>query len=105
MQTFIYYVQTKSNLGGTTSMFAMIIVHINNVLVISCLSPKPSVIDMYLLIMPIAIRIANLYTFKKAFCWKVTILIFKVDLYFGKIFLRICFTHKIAENKSTAKKN
>ena len=46
MQTFTYFVQTKSNLGRT--MFAMISVYINNVLVISCLSPKPSVMHLYL---------------------------------------------------------
>ena len=56
MQTFTYYVQTKSNLGRI--MFAMIIVYfiyiyISNVLVISCLSHKPSIMDLYLLIIPI----------------------------------------------------
>ena len=51
MQTFAFYVQTKSNLGRTM-IFAMIIVlYINNVLVISCLSPKLSVMDLYLVVM------------------------------------------------------
>ena len=71
MQTFTYYVQTKSNFGRT--MFAMIIVYINNVLVISCLSPKPSVMDLYLLIIiPIGIHIADLYSTKEAFWLQVT---------------------------------
>ena len=60
MQTFTYYVQTKSNLGRT--MFAMIIVYINNVLVISCLSSKPSVMNLSLLIIPTGIHIADLYS-------------------------------------------
>ena len=58
MQTCTYYVQTKSYLGRT--MFAMIIVYINNVMVMSCLSPKPSVMDLYLLFIPIGIHIADL---------------------------------------------
>ena len=70
IQTFTYYVQTKSNLGRT--MFEMIIVYINNVLVISCLSPKPSVMDLYLLIIPIGIHIAGLYSTKDIFCLQVT---------------------------------
>ena len=39
------YVQTNSNLGRRT-MLVIIIVYINNVLVIKCLSPKPSVMDL-----------------------------------------------------------
>ena len=70
MQTFTCYVQTKSNLGKT--MFAIIIVYINNVLVISCLSPKPSVMDLYLLIIPIGIHIAHLYSTEEVFCLQVT---------------------------------
>ena len=57
------YVQTKSNLGR--AMFAMIIVYINNVLVISCLSPKPSLMNLYLIIIPIGIHIADLYSATK----------------------------------------
>ena len=53
-------------------MFAMIIVYINNVLVNSCLSPKPSVMDLYLLIIPIGIHIADLYLTKEVFCLQVT---------------------------------
>ena len=45
MQRFTYYVQTKSNLGR--AIFAMIIVYLNNVLVVSCLSPKPSGLNLY----------------------------------------------------------
>ena len=70
MQTFTYYMQTKSNLGRT--MLAMIIVYRNNVLVISCLSPKPSIMDLYLLIIPIGIHIADLYSTKEVFCLQVT---------------------------------
>ena len=68
MQKFTYYLQTKSDLGRT--MFAMIIVYINNVLVISYLSPKPSVMDLYLLIIPIGIHIVDLYSTKKYFVYK-----------------------------------
>ena len=70
MQTSTYYVQTKSNLGRI--MFAMIIAYINNVLVISCLSPKPSVMDLYLLIKPIEHHIADLYSSEEVFCLQVT---------------------------------
>ena len=69
MQTFTYYVQTKGNLGK--AMFAMIILYINNVLGISCLSPKPSVMDLYLLIIPIGI--SDLYSTKEVFCLQVTV--------------------------------
>ena len=70
MQTFTFYVQTKSNLGR--AMFAMIIVYINNVLVISCLLPKPSVIDLHLPIILIGIHIVDLYSTKdlKYFVYK-----------------------------------
>ena len=71
MQTFTYYLQTKSNLGRT--MFTMIIVFINNVLVISCLSTKPSVMDLNLLIIPIGILIADLYSTKEALFLQVTL--------------------------------
>ena len=70
MQIFTCNVQTKSNLGRT--MFAMIIVYINNVLVISCLSPKPSVMDLYLFFIPIVIHIADLYSTKEVFYLQVT---------------------------------
>ena len=70
MQTLTYYVQTMSNLGRT--MFAMIIVYINNVLVISCLSPKPTVMGLYLLIIQIGIHIADLYSNKGELCSQVT---------------------------------
>ena len=70
MQTFTYYVQTKSNLGRT--MFAMIIVYTNNVLVISCLSLKPSAMDLYFVIIPIRIHFADLYSTKGLFCLQVT---------------------------------
>ena len=53
----------KSNLGRT--MLATVIIYINNVLVISCLSPKPSVTDLYLLNIPIGIHIADLYSSKE----------------------------------------
>ena len=96
MQTSTYYVQTKSNLGRI--MFAMIIVYINNVLVISCLSPKPSVMDLYLLIILIGIHITVLYSTKEVFLFTSDFLIFKVDLFLGKIFLRILFTRKITKN-------
>ena len=66
MQTITYYVPKKSNLGRTMS--AMIIVYINNVLVISCLSPKPSIMELYLLIISIGIHIADLYSSKEVFC-------------------------------------
>ena len=69
MQTFTYYMQTKSNLGRT--MFAMIIVYTNNVLVISCLSLKPSAMDFYFVIIPIRIHIADLYSTKEVFCLQV----------------------------------
>ena len=51
-------------------MFTMIIVYINNVLVISCLSPKPSAMDFYLLIIiiPLGIHIADLYSTIEVFC-------------------------------------
>ena len=65
MQTFTYYVQTKSNLGRT--MFAMIIVYTNNVLVISCLSPKPLDMDLYLLIIPTGISVPIFIQLKKYF--------------------------------------
>ena len=73
MQTFTYYAQTKSNLDRT--MFAMIIVYIYmlyNVLVISCLSPKSSILDLYLLIIPIGIHIADHYSTKEVFWLQVT---------------------------------
>ena len=63
IQTFIFYVQKRSNLSKT--IFAMIIVYINNVLVISCLSPKPSAMDLYLLIIPIGIHSADLQSNNK----------------------------------------
>ena len=66
MQTFTYYFQTKSNLVRT--MFVMIMVYINNVLVISHLSPKPSVMDLYLFIIPIGIHFDDLYSTKEVFC-------------------------------------
>ena len=53
-------------------MFAMIIVYINNVLVISCMSLKPSVMDLYLLNIKIGIHIADLYSTKEVFCLQVT---------------------------------
>ena len=53
-------------------MFAMIYVYINNVLVISCLSPEPSVMDLCLLIIPVGIHIADLYSTKEVFCFQVT---------------------------------
>ena len=69
LKTFTNYVQRKSNLDRT--MFAIIIVYINNDLVISCLSPKPPVMDLYFLIIPIGILIADLYS-TKVFCLQVT---------------------------------
>ena len=53
--------------------------------------------DLYLLIILIGIHIADLYSTKEVFCLQVP-LIFKVDLFLGKIFLPILFTRKIAKN-------
>ena len=47
----------------------MIIVYINNVLV---MSPKPSVMDLYFLIIPTGIHITDLYSTKEEFCLQVT---------------------------------
>ena len=55
--------------------------------------------DLYLLIIPIGIYIAGLYSAQEVFCKKIQVtLIFKVDLFLGKIFLRILYNRKIAEN-------
>ena len=70
MQTFTYYVQTKVKLGRT--MFAMIIVYIKQCSGDFMLSPKPSAMDLYLLIIPIGIHIAYLYSTKELFCLQVT---------------------------------
>ena len=70
MQTFTYYVQTKNNLGRT--VFAMIIVYINNVLFHVCQPSHHAVMDLYLFIIPIGIHIADLYSTKEVFCFLVT---------------------------------
>ena len=79
----------KEYLGRT--MFAMIIVYINKVLVISCLSTKPSVFH--------GLAFAY-YTHWNSHCWSLfnrrgisftsDFLIFTLDLFIGKIFFESC---------------
>ena len=64
MQTFTYYVQTKSNLDHACNDYYLYKQCSDDFM----LSPKPSVMDLCLLIIPSGIQIADLYSTKEMFC-------------------------------------